>query len=216
MLDLKYTLRNEMKKKYLLLVVSFLLFTANSVFSGENGYKYVFIDGTFDLAHYGHQQVIQNAINTGMDFFHLPKNKIKVVVGISGSDEELTVYKRKPVYSIEEKMRQVRGFKGVYKVVNSPMVTTKKFIQTNKIDLVVAGGDYADPIKAKKYYSAAIELGIFKTFPRTEGVSTTRIMKNVIDSVADTILKRLDPNDPNYESDKLAVKRFVELQEEHF
>jgi cytidyltransferase-like protein len=204
------------KKKYIITIILILLTTIHSAFCGENGYKYVFIDGTFDLAHYGHQQVIQNALTTGSQFFDIPKDQIKVIVGISGTDEEITNYKRKPVYSIKQKMRQVNGFKGVHKVLNSPMITNKEFIENNKIDLVVAGGDYTDPIVARKYYQIPIDMGIFVTFPRTKGVSTTKIMKKVVDSVADTLLKRLDPKDPNYEEDQKCIQQFVILKNERF
>lgn len=205
-----------MNKIQLMITIFTLLFGSQLAFCGENGYQYVFIDGTFDIAHYGHQQVIQNAINTGSEFFKVPKERIRVIVGISGTDEELTAYKRKPVYSIKQKMRQVNGFKGVYKVLNTPMITTKEFIEKHKIDLVVAGGDYIDPTVARKYYKDPIDMGIFVTFPRTKGVSTTKIMKKVVDSVADTILKRLDPNDPNYEENKQCIEKFVKLKEEKF
>lgn len=92
-----------MKKQHILFTFLILFFFNQLALGGENGNKYVFIDGTFDLAHYGHQQVIQNAISTGSKFFKVPKDQIKVIVGISGTDEELTTYKRKPVYSIEQK-----------------------------------------------------------------------------------------------------------------
>ncbi len=202
--------------KQLILIFLILITSTQLAFCGENGYKYVFIDGTFDIAHYGHQQVIQNAITTGSQFFKVPKEQVKVIVGISGTDEELMIYKRKPVYSIQQKMRQVNGFKGVYKVLNTSMITTKKFIEKHKIDLVVAGGDYTDPTVAHKYYKDPIDMGIFVTFPRTKGVSTTKIMKKVVNSVADTVLKKLNPNDPDYEENKKCIERFVILKDEHF
>lgn len=186
------------------------------LYSVESEYKHVFVDGTFDLAHYGHQQVIQNAKKYGACFFNLPENKIRVIVGVSGSDEEIASYKRKPVYTIEEKMRQISGFQGVYQVINSPMITTDEFVKIHHIDLVVAGSDYAIHEKAIKYYQAPIEQEIFLTFPRTEGISTTNIMRRVVDSVADTIIKNLDPNSPQYESDKATVQQFLELQKKYF
>lgn len=205
-----------MIKKHLISTFLILFFFNQFALGGENVNKYVFIDGTFDLAHYGHQQVIQNAITTGSKFFKVREDQIRVIVGISGTDEELTAYKRKPVYSIEEKMRQVNGFKGVYKVLNTPMITTKEFIEKHKIDLVVAGGDYTDPTVASKYYKDPIDMGIFVTFPRTKGVSTTGIMRKVVDSVADTVLKNLDPEDPSYEENKKCIERFTALKEEYF
>lgn len=177
----------------------------------QAGYKIVFVDGIFDLAHYGHQQVIQNAINEGARFFHTLPENIRVIAGVSGTDEEIASYKRPSVYTIVEIMRQVSGFKGVHKVVNSPMVTTRAFMREHCIDLVVAGSDYADLEKAKRYYADPIEMERFVTFPRTEGISTSDVMRRTAMRVAE-IMKKNATREHEIE----VINEFIELMKTHF
>ncbi len=177
----------------------------------QGKYKIVFVDGIFDLAHYGHQQVIQNAINEGVKFFQTVPENIRVIVGVSGTDEEIANYKRPSVYSIAEKMRQMSGFKGVHKVVNSAMVTTRAFMQEHCIDLVVAGSDYADLERARKYYADAIDMERFVTFPRTEGISTSDIMRRTATRVAEIMEKNATD-----QRDVEVIRAFLELMKTHF
>ena len=133
----------------------------------------VSVDGTFDLAHWGHQNVLRNARNTAAEFFNVPKDQIEVVVGVAGTPKELSSYKRPSVYTQEEKIKQLSGFKGADLVVRKEMKTTKAYMEKYKIDLVVTGDDYDDPKKRDKWYSYPHSIGRFKTFKRTPGVSTT-------------------------------------------
>ena len=103
-------------------------------------------------------------------FFRIPSQKIRLIVGISGPDEEVAVYKRPSIYSIEEKTMQMLGMKGVDRVINSPLVITNAFVEEHGIDLVVAGDDYDDLNKIRKYYKDPYERGIFKTFKRTPSI----------------------------------------------
>lgn len=38
-------------------------------------YRYVFIDGVFDLPHYGHYHVVKHVITTGIKHFKLPSQQ---------------------------------------------------------------------------------------------------------------------------------------------
>lgn len=200
------------------LKISALIFVASFIVSLQacqpKEYKNVFVDGTFDLAHYGHQQVIQNAIKTGSEHFNVPPEQIRVIAGVAGPDSVIIAYKRRSVYSHEEKMKQISGFKGVHKVVPSEMVTKEEFIKKHNIDLVVAGGDYAiGKGKAQKYYADPIRMGIYKTFPRTEGVSTSDILRRTVDRVAEFIENKIPETNT---ADREVINKFLELVKKYF
>ena len=67
------------------------------------------------------------------------------------------------------------------------MKTTKEYMEKYKIDLVVAGGDYKNPVKREKWYSYPNSLGRFAVFGRTEGVSTSDLMRKTLKSITAVI-----------------------------
>ena len=119
-----------------------------------------------------------------------PERDIRMIVGVSGSPDEIAAYKRKSVYEYAEKKRQLCGFRGVYRVINSAMVTTGTFIDDHRISLVLAGSDYEDVEKARRYYAAAIDRKIFNTVPRTPSISTTDLMRRVTQNVTQIIRQK--------------------------
>ena len=77
-------------------------------------------------------------------------------------------------------------------VENCPFVLTNEFLDTYRIDLVVHGDDHSSE-SAKKYYSVALDRGIYRTVPYTAGVSTSELIQRIVDRGADAA-KRLKPH----------------------
>ena len=60
----------------------------------------VYIDGVFDLCHIGHKMHIQRALDYGN----------RVIVGVM-SDDDVLKYKREPVMTLEERVREIAALR---------------------------------------------------------------------------------------------------------
>ncbi|GAV56947.1 CTP_transf_2 domain-containing protein [Cephalotus follicularis] len=139
----------------------------------------VFMDGCFDLMHYGHANALRQAKALGDE----------LVVGVI-SDEEIIANKGPPVLSIEERLALVSGLKWVDQViVNVPYAITEKFMDTlfneHKIDYIVHGDDPCYLPDGTDAYALAKEAGRYKQIKRTEGVSSTDIVGRILSSIND-------------------------------
>jgi len=133
----------------------------------------IFMDGAFDLMHYGHMNAFRLAKSLGT---HL-------VVGVN-SDETITACKGPPLMNDIERLTMVQGCKFVDEVVpGCPYVMNEAYvnyvIQTYKIDYVVHGDDPCI-VDGKDVYEAAKKAGKYQSIPRTEGVSTTDIVGRML------------------------------------
>ena len=133
----------------------------------------IFMDGAFDLMHYGHMNAFRLARSLGT---HL-------VVGVN-SDETITACKGPPLMNDMERLTMVSGCKFVDEVVpGCPYVMNEAYvnyvIQKFKIDYVVHGDDPCI-VDGKDVYEAAKKAGKYQSIPRTEGVSTTDIVGRML------------------------------------
>ena len=126
----------------------------------------VFADMTADLFHYGHVEFLKQARSLG-DY---------LMVGVHG-DDELEANKRRPVLTLEERVRSVEGCRWVDRVIpDAPWKFDPSWIAKHRIDLVVHGDDFS-PEQEERCYAAPIRLGIYRTLPYTAGISTTEIIR---------------------------------------
>jgi len=133
----------------------------------------IFMDGAFDLMHFGHMNAFRLAKSLGT---HL-------VVGIN-SDQSITECKGAPLMNDEERLTMVKSCKFVDQVVpDCPYIMNQEYldwvIREHKIDYVVHGDDPCI-VDGKDVYATAKERGNFRTIPRTEGVSTTDIVGRIL------------------------------------
>jgi ethanolamine-phosphate cytidylyltransferase len=133
----------------------------------------IFMDGAFDLMHYGHMNAFRLGQSLGT---HL-------VVGVN-SDESITQCKGAPLMNDEERMTMVESCKFVDEVVRDcPYIMNKEYleyvIETYKIDYVIHGDDPCI-VDGKDVYEEAKKCGKFRSIPRTEGVSTTDIVGRML------------------------------------
>ena len=128
----------------------------------------VYIDGVFDLCHLGHKNHIMRALKYGN----------RLLVGVM-SDEDVRKYKRDPIMTLEERCAEVEALRCVYKVIpGAPCFgMTKEFIDQWQIHVVLASPEYDKP--DDKYYKVPRELGILKIMPRTDGVSTSDLIRRI-------------------------------------
>jgi cytidyltransferase-like protein len=136
----------------------------------------VYTDMVGDLFHYGHVELLRRAKELGDE----------LLVGVV-SDETAEAYKRTPVMTMEERVRVVQACRFVDGVLpDAPIRVTREWIERHRIDLVVHGDDMsADELAS--YYAVAQELGLFRTLRSTRGISTSDIIRRILDR-ADELL----------------------------
>merc|ERR1719494_303225 len=133
----------------------------------------VYCDGVFDLCHIGHKNLFRAALKNGNRLF----------VGIM-NDEDCSIYKRPPIMTHEERCAEVEACKYVTKVIpNAPCFgLTEEFIKEHRIHVVCCGQEYIDKYKTPaddKYYGVPRALGIVSPLPRTEGLSTSDLIRRI-------------------------------------
>ncbi|CAN0839099.1 Ethanolamine-phosphate cytidylyltransferase [Linum grandiflorum] len=133
----------------------------------------VYMDGCFDLMHYGHANALRQAKALGDE----------LVVGVV-SDEEIIANKGPPVLPMEERLALVSGLKWVDEVIaDAPYAITEQFMHTlfneHKIDYIIHGDDPCLLPDGSDAYALAKIAGRYKQIKRTEGVSSTDIVGTV-------------------------------------
>jgi ethanolamine-phosphate cytidylyltransferase len=149
--------------------------TTNANGGGQGNKKEIriFMDGAFDLLHFGHMNAFRLARSLGT---HL-------VVGVN-SDESITKCKGAPLMNDQERLTMVSACKFVDEVLpGCPYIMSSQYldwvIEKYKIDYVVHGDDPCI-VDGKDVYAAAKAAGKFRNIPRTEGVSTTDIVGRML------------------------------------
>lgn len=133
----------------------------------------VYCDGVFDLCHLGHKNLFKAAL----------KNDNRLFVGVC-NDDDCGDYKRKPVMTHDERCAEVEACKFVTKVIpNAPCFgLTEEFIKEHRIHVVCCGleyiNKYPDP-KDDPYYGVPRQMGIISPLPRTQGLSTSDLIRRI-------------------------------------
>ncbi|KAJ7530458.1 hypothetical protein O6H91_14G004300 [Diphasiastrum complanatum] len=139
----------------------------------------VYMDGCFDLMHYGHANALRQARALGDE----------LVVGVV-SDEEIIANKGPPVMSMDERMVMVSSVKWVDKVIaDAPYAITEEFMNKlfteYNIDYIIHGDDPCILPDGSDAYAHAKKAGRYKQIKRTEGVSSTDIVGRMLLCVRD-------------------------------
>lgn len=131
--------------------------------------KIVYVDGIFDLTHYGHYNLFKQAKKLG-DILY---------VGIL-SDEECKNYKRKTILNIEERYMNVICSHHIDKVIkNVKNIVTKDFIKEHNIDIVAHAHRMDEDNYYNYQYKDAKEMGKFVRLDYTSSISTTEIINRI-------------------------------------
>eukprot|EP01064_Diplonema_japonicum_P038970 TRINITY_DN9645_c0_g1_i1.p1 TRINITY_DN9645_c0_g1~~TRINITY_DN9645_c0_g1_i1.p1 ORF type:complete len:393 (+),score=89.48 TRINITY_DN9645_c0_g1_i1:62-1240(+) len=130
----------------------------------------IWVDGCFDMLHFGHANALRQAACLGHELY----------VGIH-TDEEVQKFKGPPIMSHEERYAAARACKWVSRVIeDAPYVTEVSDIEKYEIDFVVHGDDLSTDLNGNNSYQAIIDIGKFKIVKRTEGISTTDIVGRML------------------------------------
>lgn len=133
--------------------------------------KIGYVDMVADLFHYGHHNFLKNA-KQHCDY---------LIVGLC-DDDYCVSYKRKPIMNIHERKKAVETCQYVDKVlIDIPVPITKEFIQKHNITIVMHAHNESENNIYNKFYEIPIKMNIFKRLEYTEGISTSEILKRIID-----------------------------------
>ncbi|KAL0914884.1 hypothetical protein M5K25_015271 [Dendrobium thyrsiflorum] len=134
----------------------------------------VYMDGCFDMMHYGHCNALRQARALGDE----------LVVGVV-SDEEITENKGPPVTPINERLIMVGAIKWVDEVIpDAPYAINEEFMyklfNEYNIDYIIHGDDPCLLPDGTDAYALAKKAGRYKQIKRTEGVSSTDIVGRML------------------------------------
>ncbi|KII64726.1 Ethanolamine-phosphate cytidylyltransferase [Thelohanellus kitauei] len=130
----------------------------------------VWVDGCFDILHYGHINLLNNAGVFGQD----------LIVGIH-SDEQIFENKRYPVFKEHERRETLESIRGVSKVVvGAPYVTSPEWMERYGCHLCVHGDDHICCANGKDPYELVKQVNRYQEVKRTETVSTTEIISRFL------------------------------------
>ncbi len=127
--------------------------------------KRILTYGTFDLLHYGHIEILRRAKALG-DY---------LIVAVS-TDEFNDIKGKKAYHNYETRKKMLEAIRYVDLVIPENTWEQKiDDVKDYKVDVVVMGSDWADSDKFDylKDYCEVVYL------PRTEGISTTKIKKDL-------------------------------------
>ncbi len=141
----------------------------------------VYVDGSYDMMHYGHMKSISKALEYGN----------RIIIGVM-TDQDSVGYKRPPVINQEQRRLWLETFvqacRFVYEIVDCPYPSMDvAFIKRHNIHDVVCSEEY-DPQNPKNidnpkfvdYYKVPRDNGVEIHYqPRTGGISTSEIIQAV-------------------------------------
>ena len=129
--------------------------------------KRILVDLSATIIHHGHVRLLKKASQYG-----------KVIVALT-SDNEIKIHKGyKPEIQFNHRKEILQSIIYVDEVIESPWLINDEFLDNNSIDFLVHGSDNSNPIKKNRLL----------LFPRTRGISSTKIRSLVLKSVADKII----------------------------
>ncbi|KAJ2224189.1 choline phosphate cytidylyltransferase [Coemansia sp. RSA 485] len=143
--------------------------TTNTASTGRKPVR-VWVDGCFDMMHFGHANALRQARAMG-DY---------LVVGVH-SDAEIERNKGPCVMKEDERYAAVAACKWVDVVVkDAPYVTTLEILDEYDIDFVVHGDDITTAADGTDCYQLVKDAGRYKECKRTVGISTTELVGRML------------------------------------
>ena len=133
----------------------------------EKSMKSIFVNGTFDILHPGHVQLLNYAKSLGDT----------LTVGID-SDRRVKENKgyARPVYNVGDRAYMLQNLKAVdYVVVFDSDEELERCIKTVKPDIMVVGSDWKGKSVIGSMYSAELRF-----FDRIEEYATTKTIQSII------------------------------------
>lgn len=134
--------------------------------------KRVLVDMSATILHHGHVRLLAKASEYG-----------QVVVALTADSEILSKKGYTPEIAFEGRREILESIKYVDEVISSPWLIDEEFLDIHNIDYLVHGHDNSNPVGKEKLI----------IFPRTEGISSTKIRSAVLRAVSEKIMSAENP-----------------------
>lgn len=159
----------------------------------KRGGMRVWVDGCFDMMHFGHANVLRQALQLGAKLqksaadcqpscedLERQESDVEVLVGCH-SDAEIIKVKGPPIMLEEERYDALCACKWTtYVIENAPYNTRLKDIDRFEVDFVVHGDDMSLDENGKNSYQEIIDAGRMKIVKRTESISSTELVGRML------------------------------------
>ena len=135
------------------------------------GKKIVYVGMVGDFLHHGHINIIEEARKLG-----------EVIIGLL-TDEAAENYKRKPIFTFEQRKKIIENIKGVTSVIPQNSLDYIPNLKKIKPNYVVHGDDWKSGVQKderRKIINYLKEInGTLVEIPYTTGISSTSIIKHL-------------------------------------
>ena len=135
------------------------------------GKKIVYVGMVGDFLHHGHINIIEEARKLG-----------EVTIGLL-TDEAVASYKRKPIFTFEQRKKIIENIKGVTFVIPQNSLDYIPNLKKIKPNYVVHGDDWKSGVQKderRKIINYLKEInGTLVEIPYTSGISSTNIIKHL-------------------------------------
>ena len=135
------------------------------------GKKIVYVGMVGDFLHHGHINIIEEARKLG-----------EVTIGLL-TDEAVVSYKRKPIFTFEQRKKIIENIKGVTSVIPQNSLDYIPNLKKIKPNYVVHGDDWKSGVQKnerKKIINYLKEInGTLIEIPYTPGISSTSIIQRL-------------------------------------
>ena len=138
------------------------------------GKKIVYVGMVGDFIHHGHINIIEEARKLG-----------EVTIGLL-TDEAAESYKRKPIFTFEQRKKIIENIKGVTSVIPQNSLDYIPNLKKIKPNYVVHGDDWKSGVQKderEKIINYLKEIdGTLVEIPYTTGISSTSIIKHLYEN----------------------------------
>lgn len=133
----------------------------------------LYVDGVFDCTHYAHFKLFEQCKSK------FPR--VHLIVGVAG-DDDCSQFKAKTIMPEFERAENIRHCRWVDEVIcPCPWVITELFLNEHRIDYVCHDdAPYTHGSESGDIYAHIKQLGKFLATERTQGVSTTDMVRRVL------------------------------------
>ncbi|GBE62208.1 ethanolamine-phosphate [Babesia ovata] len=173
---------------------------------GAEPKKRIYVDGVFDLLHWGHLNALRQSQELGGN----------IIVGVVSDDEARNTKGIAPIYTASERAELIRGCRWVDEViVDTPYEVSLDFL-TNvaKCDMVAHGDDVAIGSSGKDCYEEVKNAGKLVHFRRSRGSSTSTTLGRLVEALTSDRFCHFSSTERNGQDALSQFRRLVEENEE--
>ena len=147
--------------------------------------KYVLVSGVFDIFHFGHMNMLEQATDIALAFSEENDGvEVGLLVGVI-NDKDAEEYKRRPILTMEERIKSIQYWSRYHRIpveiYPNTFVSDLKDKIYEKYDIVKVIHGHSE--EEEKYYAAfyqqAIKRGIYQVMEYTPEISTSEIIARI-------------------------------------